>query len=116
MSNEDKEQAVLAACLGQGRKLTGLIGYAGDSVVSKTILSKPVGNITLFAFDKGQGLSEHTSPYDAVVEIIAGRAELTIGGRAMEISAGELIVMPANIPHSVDAPERFKMLLIMIRA
>jgi len=116
MSKEDKEQAGPAACLGQGQNLTGLIGYADDSVVSKTILSKPVGSITLFAFDKGQGLSEHTSPYDAVVQIIEGCAQLTIGGKVMEVSAGELIVMPANIPHSVDAKERFKMLLIMIRA
>ena len=115
MSNEDKQQAVLSACLGQSQNLATLIEYADDSVVSKTILNKPVGTITLFAFDKGQGLSEHTSPYDAVVHVLEGSSQINIGGKAIEVSAGELIVMPANVPHALDAQEKFKMLLIMIR-
>jgi quercetin dioxygenase-like cupin family protein len=115
VSSEDKKQAVLGACLGQSQNLAALIEYADDSVVSKTILNKPVGTITLFAFDKGQGLSEHTSPYDAVVQVLEGSSQINIGGKAVEVSAGELIVMPANVPHALDAQERFKMLLIMIR-
>jgi len=115
VSNEDKQQAVLSACLGQNQNLAALVEYADDSVVSKTILNKPVGTITLFAFDKGQGLSEHTSPYDAVVHVLEGTSQINIGGQEIEVSAGELIVMPANVPHALDGQEKFKMLLIMIR-
>jgi quercetin dioxygenase-like cupin family protein len=91
------------------------ITYAIGSVVSKALIQKDTGNITLFSFDAGQGLSEHTSPYDAVVLLIEGRAEITIGGEPREVGAGEMIVMPAGIPHGLKANERFKMLLIMIR-
>ncbi|MHC4574565.1 MAG: cupin domain-containing protein, partial [Planctomycetota bacterium] len=80
MNSERARKSVLQACLGQGHKLADLVEYAEDSVVSKTILDKPVGTITLFAFDKGQRLSEHQTPYDAIVQIIDGRARLTIGG------------------------------------
>ena len=89
--------------------------YVSDSVVSKTILDKPAGTITLFAFDKGQKLSEHTAPYDAVVQVVDGSAKLTIGGESISVSAGSIIIMPANVPHSVNAEEKFKMLLTMIR-
>ncbi|OGV66438.1 MAG: cupin [Lentisphaerae bacterium RIFOXYA12_FULL_48_11] len=91
------------------------IDYATGSVVSKTIMDKKSGTLTLFSFDAGQGLSEHTSPYDATVQIIEGKAVLTIGGKKVIANAGELVIMPANIPHSVRAEERFKMMLIMIR-
>ena len=93
-----------------------MVAYTQDSIVSKTILDKKAGIITLFAFDKGQKLSEHTAPYDAVVQIIDGRACLTIGGKKNNVSAGQVIVMPGNIPHAVYAVERFKMILTMIRA
>ncbi len=93
-----------------------MVEYAQDAVVSKTIVDKPVGTLTIFAFDKDQRLSEHTAPYDAIVQIVDGTAKLTIGGNEVEVRAGEIIVMPANVPHSVDAQERFKMLLTMIRA
>lgn len=115
MSDKGKKASVLPACLGEGQRLTGLVDYSADSVVSKTILDKPTGTITLFSFDKGQKLSEHTSPYDAVVQVVEGRASLTIGGKIRHVPAGEIIVMPANVPHAVDAEERFKMLLTMIR-
>ena len=92
-----------------------LIEYANDSIVSKTLLDKSVGTITLFAFDQGQKLSEHTAPYDAVVQILDGQARLPIGGEQQEISQGQIIIMPANVPHAVNAGERFKMLLTMIR-
>lgn len=105
----------LDTCLGKAVRLETLIGYAPDSIVSKTILDKQVGTVTLFAFDKGQKLSEHTSPYDAIVQVTEGRATVVIGGQPRGVSAGEIIIMPANTPHAVEADERFKMLLIMIR-
>ena len=95
--------------------LADAVAYADGSVVSKTLLKKESGTITLFAFDKGQGLSEHTSPYDATVCILEGDAVLVIGGTPTQASAGQLVIMPANVPHSVRADRRFKMLLIMIR-
>ncbi|RPH52129.1 MAG: cupin domain-containing protein [Desulfobacteraceae bacterium] len=91
------------------------VTYAIGSVVSKTLLKKNVGNLTLFSFDQGQGLTEHTSPFDAVVYILGGKAEITIGGKPKTVKAGEMIIMPAGIPHALNAVERFKMLLIMIR-
>jgi quercetin dioxygenase-like cupin family protein len=96
-------------------ELAGGVEVAAGSVVSKTILDKKTGTLTLFAFDKGQGLSEHTSPYDATVQIVEGEAELVVGGTPNRVKAGQLFIMPANVPHSVRAVERFKMLLIMIR-
>ncbi|MEJ5260724.1 MAG: cupin domain-containing protein [Anaerohalosphaeraceae bacterium] len=95
--------------------LNDLVQYASDSIVSKTLLDKPVGSLTLFAFDKGQRLSEHTSPYDAVVQIIDGTAELTIGGQPVLAEKGQIVIMPAGIPHAVHAKTAFKMLLTMIR-
>ncbi|MBN2428666.1 MAG: cupin domain-containing protein [Deltaproteobacteria bacterium] len=91
------------------------VAYAAGSVVSKTLLKKEIGNITLFSFDAGQGLSEHTSPFDAVVNILDGQAEITIGGKMQRVAAGEMLIMPANVPHSLHAGECFKMLLIMLR-
>jgi len=100
---------------GRAIALAADIGYADGAIVSKTLLNKPNGTLTLFAFDAGQGLSEHTSPYDATVQILEGEGELTIDGQPMVAKAGELVIMPANIPHDVQARQRFKMLLIMIR-
>ncbi len=91
------------------------VGYADGSVVSKTLLKKEIGNITLFSFDAGQGLSEHTSPFDAVVNILNGEAQITIGGKTQTVAEGEMLIMPANVPHSLHAQKQFKMLLIMIR-
>ncbi|MCU0559606.1 MAG: cupin domain-containing protein [Desulfobacterales bacterium] len=96
-------------------KLETHVDYAAGSVVSKMLLKKEIGNITLFAFDAGQGLSEHTAPFDAVVYILDGRAEISIGGKAATVNAGEMLIMPANVPHALQARERFKMLLVMIR-
>ena len=106
----------LSACMGKSQGLASLIGYSPDSIVSKTILDKPAGTITLFAFDKGQKLSEHTAPYDAIVQVIEGKAVITIAGEEKHVSSGEIIIMPGNVPHAVSAKERFKMLLTMIRA
>jgi quercetin dioxygenase-like cupin family protein len=113
----DKEKSkTLKDCLAQSANLCGLIDYASDAVVSKTILDKTAGTITLFAFDKGQKLSEHSAPYDAVVEVIDGSADIIIDGNNNILSGGGIIIMPANIPHAVEAVEKFKMLLIMIRS
>jgi quercetin dioxygenase-like cupin family protein len=95
--------------------LAGYIDYADQSVVSKTLMDKKTGTLTLFSFDAGQGLSEHTSPYDATVLVLEGEAEITVGGKTMKAQAGGLVIMPAGIPHSLRAERRFKMLLIMIR-
>jgi len=96
-------------------RMAEAVGYADDAVISKTLLDKPTGTLTLFSFDAGQGLSEHTSPYDATVQILEGKAAITIDGKTQEVSAGNLVIMPANVPHALKAEERFKMLLIMIR-
>jgi len=112
---ENRKTALLESCVAKGQQLNELVQYAADSIVSKTILDKPVGTITLFAFDKGQRLSQHTAPYDAVVQIIDGSGKITIGGKELKLTSGQIVIMPANVPHSVAAEERFKMLLIMIR-
>jgi len=97
------------------QELAGLVDYAPGAVVSRTLVKNQAGTVTLFAFDAEQGLSEHTAPFDALVQIMDGRAELTIGGKPVAASAGQIVLMPANVSHALHAPERFKMLLIMIR-
>ena len=101
---------------GRAIDLKELIAYQEGSVVSRTLNDKKVGTITLFAFGEGQGLSEHTAPYDAFVEIVDGEADITIAGTDHRVTAGQFIIMPANQPHSLRAVTRFKMLLVMIRA
>ena len=102
--------------IGKALELGSLVSYQKNAVVSKQILNKKAGTLTLFAFDKGEGLSEHTAPYDASILILDGRATVFINGKPHAVKAGEMIIMPANIPHAVNAPERFKMLLVMIRS
>lgn len=97
-------------------KLKDLIDYQPGSVVSRTIIDKTGGTITLFAFDNQQGLSEHTAPYDALVYIIEGKAEVTISDKTLRLKQGEITIMPANEPHALTAKTKFKMLLTMIRA
>lgn len=92
------------------------IGYADKAVVSKHVLKKDTGNITLFAFDKGEGLSEHTTPFDALVLIVDGKAEIIIDGVSTILSPTESIIMPANVPHALKAIERFKMVLTMMKS
>jgi quercetin dioxygenase-like cupin family protein len=91
------------------------VDYADGSVVSKTLIKKDIGNITLFAFDAKQGLSEHTAPFDAVVYILDGQGEITVGEKTSTVKAGEMLIMPANVSHALHAEEKFKMLLVMIR-
>ena len=92
------------------------ISYADKAVVSKHILKKQTGNISLFAFDKGEGLSEHTTPFDALVMVVDGKVDITIGGTSHLLDMGDSIIMPANIPHALTAVEKFKMVLTMIRS
>jgi quercetin dioxygenase-like cupin family protein len=101
---------------GKALNTKALVEYAADSIVSKTLIDTKAGTITLFAFDVGQGLSKHTAPFDAVAQIIDGNAEITIGGNAIPAKEGDIVVMPANVPHALHASNRFKMLLTMIRA
>ena len=96
--------------------LADLADYQEGSVVSRTLVKQEQGSVTLFAFDRGQGLSEHTAPFDALVQVLEGEAEVTIDGQPHRLHAGEMIIMPADKPHALKAPRRFKMLLTMIRA
>jgi quercetin dioxygenase-like cupin family protein len=101
-----------------GRPLAAadLAAYETGAVVSRAIIKKPVGTVTIFSFDKGEGLSEHTAPFDALVSVLDGAAEVSIDGKPQRVAAGQLIIMPAGKPHSLKAVERFKMMLVMIRA
>ena len=102
--------------IGQAKYLSGSVEYQADAVVSKTLIKKDTGTVTLFAFDKGQGLSEHTAPFDALVCILDGQAEITIDGKLIKVKNDQIIIMPANKPHALKAVERFKMLLVMIKS
>ncbi len=102
--------------LAEAMELAGLLNYQDGSVVSRTVIQKEVGTVTLFAFDKGEGLSEHTAPFDALVYIVDGEAEVIISGKPHTVKAGEFIIMPADEPHALRAVTRYKMLLVMIRA
>lgn len=96
--------------------LVDQIGYAEGSVVSKTLADKKAGTLTLFSFDAGHGLSEHSAPFDALVQVLDGEVDITIGGKPVRARAGQIVLMPANVPHSLRAVTRFKMLLTMIRS
>jgi quercetin dioxygenase-like cupin family protein len=100
----------------QVAKAGELVNFQDGAVVSREIVKKPTGNVTLFAFDEGQGLSEHTAPFDALVQIVEGEAEITISGTLHQLQGGEMILMPAGQPHALKALKRFKMILIMIRS
>lgn len=97
------------------KNINQTINYQEGSVVSKEVVNKPTGTVTLFAFDKGQGLSEHTAPYDAFVIITEGAAEITVSGVKYEVNAGEMLLMPAGSPHALKALQSFKMVLTMIK-
>ncbi len=109
--SEQKETVI-----GQAMTMTDLVAYQEGSVVSRTLIDKKIGTVTVFAFGAGQGLSEHTAPYDVCVQILDGEAEVTIAGTLHHLAAGQMIIMPANQPHALRAEKRFKMLLVMIRA
>lgn len=102
--------------IGNVWKIDDLIDYQEGSVVSREIIKKDTGTVTIFAFDKGEGLSEHTAPFDAMVQIVDGKAEITISGVKNVLKKGEMIIMPANEPHALKALEKYKMVLTMIRS
>ncbi|MEE9399770.1 MAG: cupin domain-containing protein [Dehalococcoidales bacterium] len=112
-SNEQTDISKLPV---QSMKLADLVEYQKGSVVSRTIIEKKSGTLTLFAFDQGQGLSEHTAPFDALVYLLEGEGEVTISGQAVSLREGEMVIMPADKPHSLKATRRFKMILVMIRS
>lgn len=101
---------------GETLDLNGLLDYQSGAVVSRTVIKKAVGTVTLFAFDQSEGLSEHTAPFDALVQVTDGEAEITIAGQTYRVAAGQFIIMPANQPHALKAVTRFKMMLVMIKS
>jgi quercetin dioxygenase-like cupin family protein len=107
-----EKESLMARALG----LADLVSYQEGSVVSRTLLDKKAGTITVFAFSAGEGLSEHTAPFDAFVQIIDGKAEITVDGVLHAVGSGQIIIMPANKPHALRAVQQFKMLLVMIRS
>lgn len=112
-----KERPVKSERLsGKALKPATLVEYQAGSIVSREIISRKTGTVTLFAFDEGQGLSEHTAPFDALVIVVDGEAEIAISGRSHRLSAGEMIIMPAHEPHALKARKKFKMVLVMIRS
>lgn len=113
MNNDEELKGVAHSLV---MNLAGLVDYQKGAVVSRTIIDRTVGTITLFAFDEGQGLSEHTAPFDALVHLLDGEAEIEISGRRMLLKEGEIVLMPANQPHALKAKSKFKMVLTMIRS
>lgn len=102
--------------IGQVKKIVDLISYQAGAVVSRTLIDKPAGTVTLFAFDQGEGLSEHTAPYDALVEVLEGELEVKIAGEPHQLKAADLIIMPAGQPHALRAATSVKMILTMIKS
>lgn len=96
--------------------LEGMVDYQNGSVVSRTLVKNVSGSVTLFAFDEGQAISEHTVPHDALVQVLDGTGEITLGGKKHQVAEGEVLLMPAHVPHSVAAPSRFKMALTMLKS
>jgi quercetin dioxygenase-like cupin family protein len=113
MSDSTSAQALPPA---RAVDLAGLVDYADGSIVSRTLVDGDSGSLTLFAFDAGQGLSEHSAPFDAVVQVLDGEVQLRIGGEQVRACRGQAVLMPANVPHAVAAPVRFKMLLTMFES
>ncbi len=113
---EEKMQTDTDILPGKTLKLDELIKYQEGSVVSRTVIDKKTGTITLFSFDEGQSLSEHTAPFDALVYLIDGEAEVTVSGKVNRLTDGKMIIMPANEPHALRATKRFKMMLVMVKS
>jgi len=116
MSGPEKQQEGMGDLIGRTLKASDLVDYQPGSIVSREVLKKDTGTVTVFAFAEGQGLSEHTAPFDALVYLIEGEAEITISGKPHRLRGGEMIIMPAQEPHALKGPGRFKMMLVMIRS
>ena len=115
MEKDEKKNGPEGQVAGVNR-IVDLVAYQSGSVVSRTIIDKKTGTVTLFSFDEGQGLSEHTAPFNALVYLLEGEAEISISGKPLHLREGEMVIMPANQPHGLKAVKRFKMLLTMIRS
>jgi quercetin dioxygenase-like cupin family protein len=113
---DSEKQTGAEKLVGQVMRLADLVDYQDGAVVSREILNKKTGTVTLFAFAAGQGLSEHTAPFDALVQLLDGEADITISGKTLHLKKGEMVIMPANQPHALKAVSRFKMILTMIRS
>ena len=105
-----------AGLVSQAKRLSDLVNYQQGAVVSRQVIAKPTGTVTLFAFDKGEGLSEHTAPFDALVEVLEGEVEITISKQPLTLRQGDAVIMPAGEPHALKALSRFKMLLVMVKS
>ena len=117
MSGKNASNDVIDPAVRAGpSSLAGLVSYQDGSVVSRQVIAKKTGTVTVFAFDAGQGLSEHTAPFDALVSILEGKADITISKKTSQVKEGEIVLLPAGQPHAVHSPEKCKMLLIMIRS
>ncbi len=114
--DQEKRSSAIDKLAGQALRLADLISYQDGSVVSRTLVNKPTGTVTLFAFDAGQSLSEHTAPYDALVTMLDGEADITVSGNTVRAHTGDLVIMPANAPHALMAVTPYKMMLTMIRS
>jgi len=112
---KEDQMAEVKNLIGEVLNIKDMVSYQAGSIVSRTVIDKSAGTVTVFAFDSGQGLSEHIAPFDALVQIIDGTADIRIAGSVHTVKEGEMIIMPANKPHSLKANSRFKMMLIMIR-
>jgi quercetin dioxygenase-like cupin family protein len=115
MHDQKKGERAAGMPAGEALDLSGLVDYQEGAIVSRTLAKRNGGTVTLFAFDAGQALSEHTVPFDAIAQVLDGEAELTVGGNKVSPRAGQTVLMPANVPHAVYALKRFKMLLVMVR-
>jgi quercetin dioxygenase-like cupin family protein len=115
MEREEKKNGP-EGLVAEVNRLVDLVAYQRESVVSRTLIDRKTGTVTLFSFDEGQGLSEHTAPFDALVCLLDGEAEISISGKPLHLREGEMVIMPANQPHALKAVKKFKMLLIMIRS
>jgi len=113
---DSEKQTAAEKLVGKVMRLADLVDYQDSAVVSREIINKKTGTVTLFAFDEGQGLSEHTAPFDALVQLLDGKADITISGKTLRLKEGEMVIMPANQPHELKALKRFKMILTMIRS
>jgi quercetin dioxygenase-like cupin family protein len=116
MATDRSKTPVSPEIMAKAAELSAMAAYVPGGIVSRTLMDKAAGTITLFAFDKGQGLSEHTAPYDAFIQVLDGTARVRISDNWLAVKAGEVVAMPAKVPHEVQADEPFKMLLVMIRA
>jgi len=114
--SSQQPQSKLEMPIAEAVRLTDLVNYQDGAVVSRTLVHRATGTVTLFAFGEGQGLSEHTAPFDALAHVLEGDAEITVSGKPLRTIAGEAVLMPANQPHSLKAVTKFKMLLTMIRS